>query len=225
MDLSAVFQATPVYAIYDTASAHDLAAAGVAQAWLHAGIRVIQFRHKGQFGRGALEICRELATLVASHGGIFTVNDRVDVALLTQAQGVHVGQDDMWPEDVRRLYPAPAIVGHSTHNRPQIERALKMPIDYLAVGPVFDTSSKANHDPVVGLELLSDARRKTSLPLVAIGGITAENVGSVMQAGANAVAVISGLLAGCSSLKQIEARAHEMISRARSGRPPTPGAP
>ena len=123
------------------------------------------------------------------------INDRVDIALAVKADGVHLGQNDLPPEKARRILGEKAIIGFSTHNVSQAAAASKLPVDYIAIGPVFATISKANPDPVTGLQTLDKVRQMTGdLPLVAIGGITFENVEAVFQSGADSVAVISSVL-------------------------------
>ncbi|MFL6284963.1 MAG: thiamine phosphate synthase, partial [Pyrinomonadaceae bacterium] len=123
------------------------------------------------------------------------INDRADIALALGADGVHLGQDDMPPEAARSLLGGGAVVGFSTHGVEQAIAAARLPVDYIAVGPIFKTASKENPDPVVGLEGLRRVREAVGrLPLVAIGGVTRENVPSVLDAGADSVAVISALL-------------------------------
>ncbi|MFZ0318946.1 MAG: thiamine phosphate synthase [Candidatus Sulfotelmatobacter sp.] len=122
------------------------------------------------------------------------MNDRVDLALAAGFDGVHVGQDDLSPESVRKIIGLDRWLGVSTHNPEQLAEADKTSADYLAIGPVFATSSKTNPDPVVGLEGVRRARQLTRKPLVAIGGITRANAVSVIEAGADSVAVISDLL-------------------------------
>ncbi len=132
------------------------------------------------------------------------INDRVDICLAADADGVHLGQDDLSPESARRIFDSKTfdqvkdrktrIIGFSTHNLSQVMEADTVPIDYIAIGPVFATGSKANPDPVVGIEGVRQARRVTKKPLVAIGGITRQNCSQVRAAGADAVAVISDLL-------------------------------
>lgn len=122
------------------------------------------------------------------------INDRVDLALALQADGVHLGQDDLPPEAARRLLGPEAIIGLSTHNLDQARLAAKMPIDYVALGPIFVTSTKEQPDPTVGLQGLSLVREAVGeIPLVGIGGITLANSAKVLFAGADAVAIISDL--------------------------------
>ena len=130
-----------------------------------------------------------------SYFASIVVNDRADLAALSKAAGVHVGQEDLAPADARQLLGADAIVGTSTHTAEQIEAALREPISYLAVGPVFGTQTKDTGYSPVGLELVSTAARLAGpIPVVAIGGITIDTVASVLQAGATSVAVIGDLL-------------------------------
>jgi thiamine-phosphate pyrophosphorylase len=122
------------------------------------------------------------------------MNDRADLCLAAEFDGVHVGQDDLSPEGARKIVGTGRWVGVSTHNERQVAEAEKTSADYIAIGPVFATASKQNPDPVVGLPGVRRARELTGKPLVAIGGITRQNCGSVIEAGADAVAVISDLV-------------------------------
>ncbi len=167
----------------------DVAAA---EAVLHAGARILQFRHKGFFSRAVFEDASRIAELCRHAGALFVVNDRADVAMLLDA-ALHLGQDDLAPADARRILPAPGIIGFSTHNEQQLCAANLEPVDYLAIGPIFPTRSKLNPDPIVGLDQLRAWRSLTQKPLVAIGGITRELAPQVFEAGADSVAVISDL--------------------------------
>ncbi len=122
------------------------------------------------------------------------VNDRADVAVLAGASGVHVGQEDLGVEQARTLVGEDKWVGISTHNLEQFQSAAATSADYIAVGPVFATSTKANPDPIVGTEFIRQVRALTARPIVAIGGITLENAASIIKAGADSVAVISDIL-------------------------------
>jgi thiamine-phosphate pyrophosphorylase len=154
---------------------------------------IVQWRFKGLRDAEALEGARELRAATRAASALLFINDRPDIARMVEADGVHVGQEDLDPGEVRRLLPG-ALVGVSTHNRAQFETALASPADYLAVGPVFGTATKANPDPVVGLEFVSWASARTDRPVVAIGGITRANAASVARAGARGLAVISELM-------------------------------
>jgi thiamine-phosphate pyrophosphorylase len=158
------------------------------------GARIVQFRAKGLPDRRFLELATEALAAARGGGALLVVNDRADVAVILGADGVHVGQDDLPPERVRALLPPGVLVGVSTHDLAQLERAAAQPVDYVAVGPVFPTRTKADPDPVVGLEMVRRARASTGRPLVAIGGIAEANARSVVAAGADGVAVVSALL-------------------------------
>jgi thiamine-phosphate pyrophosphorylase len=176
------------------------------------GATLIQLREKhvapDDFYRDAGEALR----IARKHGVRLIINDRVDIALALGADGVHLGQTDLPPAAARHLLGDDAIIGFSTHNLEQIRLAIALPISYLAIGPIFETSSKNNPDAVVGLEGLQRARALIGdISLVAIGGIMMENVQKVVQAGADSVAIIKGLLEG----SQIEARTRQMLALAR----------
>lgn len=159
------------------------------------GASVIQLREKHMPPREFYKQAREALAVARKRGIRIVINDRVDMALALGADGVHLGQRDLPPEAARGLLGDKAIIGFSTHNVEQALRAARLPIDYLAIGPIFATSSKNNVDPVVGLEGLRKVRKAIgSLQLVAIGGISHENAASAMEAGADAVALISALL-------------------------------
>jgi thiamine-phosphate pyrophosphorylase len=163
-----------------------------------AGVTLIQYRNKSGNARVMLEQARELrrqsrAGAPAPHLRLI-MNDRADLCLLAEFDGVHVGQDDLSAESVRRIIGPERGVGVSTHNPDQVQEADLTSADYIAIGPVFSTSSKERPDPVVGLEGVRRARQLTRKPLVAIGGITRANAASVIEAGADSVAVISDLL-------------------------------
>jgi len=159
-----------------------------------AGVRLLQYRNKSASAREFLEISRELAKELVPRGVSFIVNDRADVAALAGADGVHVGQEDLEADSARRVVGPERWVGVSTHNLEQFRRATATSADYIAVGPIFSTSSKANPDPVVGIEFVREVRRLTEKPIVAIGGISLERAAEVIAAGADSVAVISGIL-------------------------------
>jgi len=159
-----------------------------------AGVRLLQYRNKSAPARRYLDSSRELAETLRPRGVSFFVNDRPDVAALAGATGVHVGQEDLDVEQARRVLGQDKLVGVSTHNLEQFERAAASSADYIAVGPIYDTSTKANPDPVVGVDLLRRVRRLSDKPVVAIGGITLEQAAAVIEAGADSVAVISGIL-------------------------------
>lgn len=161
---------------------------------LDQGVRLIQYRDKGASARELYVRSCPLVEMVRAAGGKFIVNDRADVASAVGAGGVHVGQEDLPVEMARRIVGPEAWVGTSTHDLAQLAEANRSSADYIAFGPIFSTRSKERPDPVVGLEGLREARKATRKPLVAIGGIRPENARAVMEAGADSVAVIHGLL-------------------------------
>ncbi len=144
--------------------------------------------------RELLETSRELVSSLESSRTALIVNDRPDVAALAGAKGVHVGQDDLDAGQARAVVGKELWVGTSTHNLEQFRRAVATSADYIAVGPIFATTSKANPDPVVGVELIREVRALTDKPIVGIGGITLERAKAVIDAGADSVAVISDIL-------------------------------
>ena len=157
------------------------------------GLTLLQYRNKMGNAREMLEQAGGLKRHVANSVKLI-MNDRADLCLAAGFDGVHVGQDDLSPESARRVIGDSLALGVSTHNSEQVKIADKSSADYIAIGPVFATSAKANPDPVVGLNGVRSARALTRKPLVAIGGITRTNCRSVLEAGANSVAVISDLL-------------------------------
>ena len=183
-----------LYTILDTAyfpGAGDLFAAAVELA--AAGCTLLQYRNKSGNARQMLDEARELRARLGASVKLI-MNDRADLCLAVAFDGLHVGQDDLSAESARRIIGPVRWLGVSTHNPQQLAEADQTSADYLALGPVFATSTKANPDPIVGVEGIRRARELTRKPLVAIGGITRANARSVIEAGADAVAVISDLL-------------------------------
>jgi len=196
-----------LYAIIDPAQTGGRGAVAVAETLLAAGVTLIQYRDKQAGSRQLFEISREIGERVRHAGGIFIVNDRADVARAAGADGVHLGQDDLPVELARRVLGPGKWIGYSTHRLTQLIEADQSSADYIAFGPIFPTRSKEKPEPVVGLEGLREARKATRKPLVAIGGITLETARAVLEAGADSVAVISGLL----SASDIGERAREFL--------------
>jgi thiamine-phosphate pyrophosphorylase len=158
-----------------------------------AGCPLVQYRNKNDSARGMLQQARELRQQLGSSVRLI-MNDRADLCLAADFDGVHVGQDDLSPESVRKIIGPDRWLGVSTHNPEQLRDADLTSADYLAIGPVFATSSKDKPDPVIGLAGVRRARELTRKPLVAIGGITRANAASVIDAGADCIAVISDLI-------------------------------
>jgi thiamine-phosphate pyrophosphorylase len=183
-----------LYAILDTACFPNAAEMFAAAEELGAaGVTHLQYRNKSGNARQMLDQARELKLRLGARAKLI-MNDRADLCLAADFDGVHVGQDDPSAESVRRIIGPDRWLGVSTHNPEQLTEANQTSADYLAIGPVFATGSKANPDPVVGLEGVRRARELTRKPLVAIGGITRANARSVIDAGADSVAVISDLI-------------------------------
>jgi len=163
------------------------------------GATLIQLREKHMLAREFYE----QAKLAVRPGVQLIINDRVDIALAVGAQGVHLGQDDMPPEAARKLLGPEAVIGYSTHNLEQAIAATKLPIDYVAIGPIFATTTKSDTAPVLGLAGLRVVREAIGdFPLIAIGGITRGNAPEVIEAGADSVAVISALLSNSGLIEE-----------------------
>jgi len=195
-----------LYAIIDTTLTSQ--PVDVAAAMLAAGVRLLQYRHKGAFERVHWKHCCRIAEISAQAGATFIVNDRVDIAMMCGAAGVHLGQSDLPPDAARRLMGPGKIIGFSTHNETQARQAATLPVDYVAIGPVYATNTKMNPDPVVGLDGVRAARAVAAKPLVAIGGITRANARQVLAAGADSVAVVRYLL----SADSIDAAVREFLA-------------
>ncbi len=165
----------------------------VAAAAVRGGARTIQLRDKHRAKADVLDAARRLRALCAGEGALFVVNDHLDIALAVRADGLHLGQDDLPPAEARRILPVDMLIGCSTHSMTEAVRAQSGGADYVALGSVFPTTSKETYR-LVGLEALRRTRPRVSVPLVAIGGIKAGNVGEVLRAGADAAAVISAVL-------------------------------
>jgi thiamine-phosphate pyrophosphorylase len=173
------------------------------------GATLIQLREKRASARDFYNAALEAVEAARRLGIRLIINDRVDIAIAAGAHGVHLGQDDVPPERARLLMGPDRIIGFSTHNLQQAIEADSLPIDYLAVGPVFATSTKENPDAIVGLDLLREVRSRVSKPVVAIGGITLERASLAIEAGADCVAIISDLY----SSGDIAGRTREFLER------------
>ena len=179
------------------------------EALLSAGAKILQYRHKESWTEREFHEARQVAGLAKAAGALFVVNDRVDFANLLDA-AVHLGQTDLPPVAARKIV-AEGIIGFSTHNREQLERGDQEPVNYLALGPIYRTKSKAEPDPVVGLDGLRTLRNLTEKPLVAIGGITLANAREVLGAGADSVATVAGILPD--EFEQVPSIATEWLDR------------
>jgi len=194
----------------------------VARSLSEAGVRLLQYRNKSASARELLEKCRALSKELSPRQITFIVNDRADVAALSGANGIHVGQDDLSVESARKIVSARAAVGVSTHKRSQFEAAAASSADYIAIGPIFATTSKANLDPVVGISAIREMRALTNKPIVAIGGISLDRAAEVLAAGADSVAVIGDILGAADPaqrarqyIETLEARIMQQPSKGR----------
>ncbi len=166
----------------------------VVQRLLESGVQLIQLRYKGSSDRTFYEEVVQSVRLSASFHARILVNDRVDIALASGAHGVHLGEDDLPLEKARAILGEDCMIGVSTHSLLQAAEISRKDVDYIAVGPIFETQTKDLKDAPLGLEILAEIRAAVEQPIVAIGGITLEKVSDVMHSGADAVAVISDLL-------------------------------
>src|ERR1043166_761843 len=174
------------------------------------GAKLIQLREKIDSPPKFYADAKDALKVARERGVKIIINDRVDIALALKADGVHLGQDDLPPEAARRMLGLAALIGFSTHNLEQAKRAAAMPLDYVAIGPIFPTATKKSENPPVGLEGLRLLRQSLDpISLVAIGGITVENIGLVLDAGADAVAVIKDIWVPGSDIPE---KIHRLIS-------------
>ena len=186
----------------------------IARAALEGGARFLQFRNKHMTTRELVETAGELRRLTRQYGGMLVVNDRVDVALAVGADGVHLGNDDMPVSEARRLLGPDAIIGASAATVESARAAEAAGADYLGVGPIFATGSKADAGEAIGLGPMQQVKAAVELPLLAVGGITAGNVSQVIRAGADGVAVISAV----SEADDMAAATAELLQRIASAR-------
>jgi thiamine-phosphate pyrophosphorylase len=183
-----------IYPITDTRIS-SLSHAEQVRRMIACGAGIIQLREKRASPREFYAAVVEAIEIARAGNVKIIINDRVDIALAANADGVHLGQDDLPPEYARQILGPDKIVGFSTHSIDQAVSAVKLPVDYIAIGPIFATSTKENPDAIIGLEGLRKVRDAVGgFPLVAIGGIDADNIGSVFTAGANSAAIISAIL-------------------------------
>ena len=183
-----------LHLVTDSALCGERGVLAVVEAAVRGGARVVQLREKTLATRAFVERARALKALLQPLGVPLIVNDRLDVALACGADGVHVGQDDLSPRDMRRWLPQ-GLIGLSIERIEQLDAAERLPVDYYGASPVFATATKADAAPALGLDGLRALRVRTARPLVAIGGIGEHNAAAVMAAGADALAVVSALCA------------------------------
>lgn len=183
-----------LYVILDPSVSPGRALSEVLSKTAKAGATIFQYRNKVASMKEAYAEALPLRMLAAELGVLFIVNDRCDLALAVDADGVHLGQDDLPYVDARKMMGPSKIIGLSTHNPDQVREAERLKPDYIGFGPIFKPGSKQDHDPVVGVAGLRAIRSLTTLPIFAIGGMTVNQVEEAMKAGANGVAVISAVL-------------------------------
>ncbi|MEM6702308.1 MAG: thiamine phosphate synthase [Acidobacteriota bacterium] len=192
----------PLYVLADAGALGDRDLADAVEAIAQSGVRWIQLRAKDWPDDRFYSSAERCLRVLEGSSTTLWINDRADLAALLGAGGLHVGQEDLPPAVARRVLDSAVWVGQSTHNLGQMRAAASDDaVDVVAVGPVFETQSKKNPDPTVGLELVRSARRETQKPVVAIGGIDSDNAGAALEAGADAVAVISAIC-GASDLER-----------------------
>ncbi|MDE5833767.1 MAG: thiamine phosphate synthase [Desulfovibrio sp.] len=185
---------TDLYALTDSRLSLGRPLEYVAEELLRSGVRILQYREKKFPASKMLEECRVLRELTNKYGACFIVDDHVDIAMLSGADGVHVGQDDLPVWEVRKLVGPDMIIGLSTHSPEQAKKAVKAGADYIGVGPIFPTRTKEDVADPVGLEYLEWVAANIKLPFVAIGGIKAANIGDVRKRGGYCAALVSELV-------------------------------
>lgn len=205
------FKLPRFYPILDTAilPQHECPPFSAAQGLIDAGVRILQYRHKADWTQSHFDTARQIAKLCHEAGVLFVLNDRADFARLLGA-ALHIGQDDLPPVAARRVI-SDEVMGFSTHNKTQLIRGDQEQAEYLSIGPIFATNSKAQPDPAVGIDGLRELRGLTQKPLVAIGGITLLNASKVLEAGADSVAAISGFLPSVCTRKTMRSAAAEWL--------------
>ena len=182
-----------------------------AEAIIDGGAKILQLRAKSLSSKEFLETARIIRKITKDKGTVFIVNDRVDIALLTDADGVHLGQGDLPVKEARRLLGNNKIIGYSTHNLREALEAVRLPVDYISFGPIFPTKTKEDAQTPKGLKLLSEVRKAVEIPIVAIGGITETNMAHVLKEGVEGVAMISEIL----TVKDISQKINRVIATAK----------
>jgi thiamine-phosphate pyrophosphorylase len=212
MNSTTPFSLPKFYPILDTTVLAERGASvkTAAEALLDGGVKILQYRHKADWAQKHYDEANLLAGMCQDAGVLFVLNDRADFAKLLKS-ALHVGQEDLPPTAARQII-SDEVLGFSTHNAAQLKRGDTEPVEYLSIGPIFETTSKLRPDPVVGINGLKALRALTKKPLCAIGGITLANVQEVFAAKANSVAIISGLLPSAVDRRSLKARALEWLA-------------
>lgn len=206
------FKLPRFYPILDTVTlqVRNCSALLAAEALFEAGVTILQYRHKDDWTQAHFDEAKILAQRCQDLGVLFVLNDRADYARLLRT-ALHVGQDDLPPAAARTVI-GDEIMGFSTHNASQLQRATQEPVEYLSLGPIFATQSKLRPDPVVGLDGLRKLRALIEKPLVAIGGITLQNARDTLDAKADSLAVISDILPEDADRKAVRRRAEQWLT-------------
>jgi thiamine-phosphate pyrophosphorylase len=212
-----LLRGSPVYLVTEEALSNGRRSERIAEAALLAGVRVVQVREKEGSARRALDVALNLRRLTRRYGALLLIDDRIDIAMAADADGVHLGQEDLPIELARRLLGSDALVGLSITDAAQLDAAGAAEADYLGVGAVFPTDSKGDAT-LTGLPLLAAARAATPAPIVAIGGIDATNAGLAVAAGADSVAVISAITQAADTAGAVEALTAAVLAAAKEAR-------
>lgn len=203
-----------LYCITDT-KLSPLGHAEQCRAMLAGGARIIQFRDKALSPAERLATARDMRAQCAAAGALFIVNDDAELALACSADGLHIGQDDMPPTKARARIGDAMLLGYSTHNRAQLEAALREPVDQISVGPVFGTTTKANPDPATGIGLVAEALTLCGeRPVVAIGGINADNIGALRAAAPRAIVAVIGAIVASPDISEAVRRFRGVVGEA-----------
>jgi thiamine-phosphate pyrophosphorylase len=205
-----------LYVLTDTRAAHGRSLAQLVAAALEGGATAIQLRDKSSSALAQIELGRELRQLTRQAGALLIVNDRVDIAYAIEADGVHLGQDDVPTATARAILGPAAIIGGSAGNVTELARSLAAGVDYLGVGPMYATPSKADAGPAIGPAGLAEIRARTDLPIVGVGGIDATNLAPVFEAGADGVAIISAIMGAhdvANATRRVRTSIEEAINR------------
>jgi thiamine-phosphate pyrophosphorylase len=206
-----------LYVITDAALAPGRSHIEIARAALAGGADAVQLRDKSATAQNLCAAAIEIQPMTRKFGAVFLVNDRVDVALLTGADGVHVGQEDLPAREARRLLPRPAVLGVSAGTREEAKKAAREGADYIGVGPIFATPTKPDAGEPLGLEELAAMVRAVAIPVVAIGGIDHENVTAVIHAGAAGVAVVAAVVSATDMAAATRALKSRILEARRKG--------
>lgn len=205
-----------IYGITDSKSGKNKDLITYCEELLKGGVKILQYREKNKNIKEKIEEAIELRKLTKKYNALFIVNDHIDIALLSQADGIHIGQDDIPVSYARKLLGNKKIIGLSTHNKEQALKAIEEGVDYIGVGPIFNTETKVDVCAPVGFEYLNYVKNNINIPFVAIGGIKENNILSVLENGATSIALVSELVGNRDTLnktKNINNLIHNFLSK------------